>query len=179
YPWCPSPYPASTNDPHPAGYEGPDNTFVGISPDTTTGKVLFTTPLPASPNGGLTPGGSTWFALEGTPSNVVAIGENKPLTATSTTKFPFGPFASNGNVDTETSGQDDIQITPLNSAAGDTLTVTAVPVPAGPLGLAPWAGPEYFGVEGPLSPEPPLGQVRFSATNFSNLACVPLADFST
>jgi hypothetical protein len=170
YTWCPAGYPVGSNDPNPVGYEGPDNTFVGISPDFTTGKVLFTTPLP--------PGGSTWFGLDRTPTNVVAIGENKPLTAGSTTIFPFGPFAASGAVDTEKSGQDDIQITPLNSASGDTLTVTAVPVPAGPLGLDTW-GPGFFGSEGPLPSEPPSGQLRFSATNYPNLACVPYADFST
>jgi len=181
YSWCPPGYPVMPQDPNPVGYEGPDNTFVGISPDFTTGKVLFTTPLPGSPDGGVTPGGSTWFALDNTPTNVVAIGENKPLTAGSTTTFPFGPFGSsndNTSIDTETSGQDDIQITPLNSASGDTLTVTAVPVPAGPLGLDSW-GSGFFGIEGPLLPEPPSGQLRFSAPNYSNLACVPLADFST
>ena len=170
YPWCPVGYPVSSTDPNPVGYAGPDNTFVGISPDFTTGKILFTTPLPAN-------GGSTWFALDSTPTNVVAIGENKPLTAGSTTIFPFGPFTANGTVDSETSRQDDIQITPLNSASGDTLTVTAVPVPAGPLGLDTW-GAGFFGIEGPLLP-PPSGQQRFSATpNYSNLACVPYADFS-
>jgi len=179
YSWCPPGYPVVSGDTNPGGYEGPDNTFVGISPDFTTGKILFTTPLPGSPNGGVTPGASTWFALDSTPTNVVAIGENKPLTAGSTTIFPFGPFTASGTVDTETSGPDDIQITPLNSASGDTLTVTPVPVPAGPLGLVPWAGPTYFGVEGGLSPEPPSGQQRFSATNYPNLACVPYADFST
>lgn len=171
YPWCPSPYPNGLNDPNPVGYEGPDNTFVGISPDFTTGKILFTTPLPAA-------GGSTWFALDSTPTNVVAIGENKPLTAGSTTIFPFGPFTASGTVDTETSGQDDIQITPLNSASGDTLTVTPVPVPAGPLGLDSW-GSGFFGIEGGLLSEPLSGQQRFSATNYPNLACVPYADFST
>src|SRR5271167_4397596 len=69
----------------PTGYEGPNNTFVGISPDLTTGKVLFAVPLAAN-------GGTTWFSLENTPTAVAAIGENKPLTAYSTTMFPFGPF---------------------------------------------------------------------------------------
>jgi hypothetical protein len=158
----------------PSGYEGPNNTFVGISPDKTTGKVLFTTPLAAN-------GGTTWFSLEDLPTSVVAIGENKALTAGSTTTFAFGPFtcSSSENVTTcrEASLQDDMQITPLNSASGDTLTFTAVSgIPAGPLGLDSW-GAGNFGDETP--PASPPGQLRFSATNFSNLACVPYADFST
>jgi hypothetical protein len=172
--WCPSPYPNGPNDPNPAGYEGPNNTFVGMSPDTTTGKVLFTVALP--PNGG-----STWFALEGVPTIVTAVGENKPLTAGATTTFPFGPFACNGEnpiTCIETSSSDDLQIKPVNSAVGDTLTVAPVPVPAGPLGLVNW-GTDFFGIEGPLSPEPPSGQSRFSATNYPTLACVPYSDFSS
>src|SRR5439155_17577849 len=94
------------------GYEGPDNTFVGISPDFTTGKVLFTTPL--------APGATTWFALENTPMSVVAIGENKTLTAGSPTTFKFG-----------SSGDDDYVITPLNSASGDSMTITPIPVSPG------------------------------------------------
>jgi hypothetical protein len=159
----------------PTGYEGPDNTFLGTSPDLTTGKVLFTVALAAN-------GGTTWFSLENTPNAVAAIGENKALTAGSTTVFPFGPFTctsnENGTACTETSVADDLQVAPRNSATGDTLTVTAVPVPAGPLSLDNW-GTDYFGIEGPLSPEPPSGQQRFSATNYSNLACVPYSDFSS
>jgi hypothetical protein len=120
------------------GYEGPINTFVGInSPFNTTGKVLFTTPL--APHIGETPGGSTWFALENTPTTVIAVGENKPLTAGQTTIFPFGT----GNVD-------DYRITPVNSAPGDTMTITPIPVASN----------------------------DFSATNFSTLKCVPYKDFS-
>lgn len=40
----------------PTGYEGPNNTFGNISPDQTTGTVLFTTPI--------APGGSAYFFLE-------------------------------------------------------------------------------------------------------------------
>ena len=158
----------------PTGYEGPNNSFVGTSPDLTTGKVLFTAAL--APNGG-----TTWFSLENTPSAVAAIGENKPLTAGATTIFPFGPFTcvnGEGITCTETSVADDLQVAPRNSAAGDALTVTAVPVAAGPLSLDNW-GPDYFGIEGPLPVEPPSGQLRFSAANYSNLACVPYSDFSS
>jgi hypothetical protein len=158
----------------PTGYEGPNNTFLGMSPDLTTGKVLFTVPLAT--------GATTWFSLENAPNAVAAIGENKALTAGSTTVFPFGPFTcnsdDNGTVCTETAVADDLQVAPRNSAPSDTFTVTPVPVPAGPLGLNPWP-PSYFGIEGPLSAEPLSGQQRFSATNYSNLACVPYSDFSS
>ncbi len=40
----------------PTGYGGPDSTFSGISLDTTTGVVNFTTPI--------APGGFTYFSLE-------------------------------------------------------------------------------------------------------------------
>jgi hypothetical protein len=162
----------------PTGYEGPDNSFLGLSPDMTTGKVLFTVPLPPAPNGG-----TTWFSLENTPTTVVAVGENKPLTAGATTIFPFGPFtcSTNESVTTcteATGGPDDLQLTPVNSAVGDTLTVAPVPIPAGPLGLDSW-GSNSFGNEHGLSPEPPYGQQRFSATNYPTLACVPYSDFSS
>ena len=78
--WCPQnqvppvayPNPPGSQDPNPVGYEGPDNIFVGVSADFTTGTVSFTTPIP--------PGESTWFALENAPTTVVAIGETKTLT---------------------------------------------------------------------------------------------------
>jgi len=61
------------------GYEGPDNTFTNISADKTSGTVSFTTPIPN--------GGSTWFALEGTPQS---------LTAVSQTGQPMNPNSSTG-----------------------------------------------------------------------------------
>ncbi len=127
------------------GYEGPNNTFVGInSPSNTTGKVLFTTPLAKN-------GGTVVFSLEGPPSTVVAVGENKPLVAGQTTVFPFGPFSGSG---VEAFGlpdhPDDYQITPVNSATGDTMTITPVPV------------------MGPFN----------SGTKFPGLACVPYKDFN-
>jgi hypothetical protein len=162
----------------PTGYEGPDNTFLGISPDLTTGKVLFTVPLAAPV--GQTPGGTTWFSLENAPAAVAAVGENKLLTAGTTTTFPFGPFtcSSNENVTNcnETSVSDALQLAPVNSAPGDTITVAPIPVPAGPLGLDSW-GPGNFGSDKNLLPLGP-GQVRFSATTYPTLACVPYADFS-
>src|SRR6266566_547874 len=89
-------------------------------------------------------------------------------------------------------GKDDYQIKPLNSAAGDTLSVLPVPVPAGPLESGTF-GPfplgcvspnctflsGDFGKETPSLPSP----LRFSAGSNPNLggtkfACVPYADFS-
>ena len=135
------------NPTDPFDYEGPNNTFLGISSDFTTGKVLFT-----APTRGGTAGVSTWFALENTPTTVVAIGENKALTAGSTTIFPFGPFTCSEGTCTENStAGDDLQIAPRNSASGDTLTVAPVP--------------QSFST--------------FTATNFPNLACVPYSDFSS
>jgi hypothetical protein len=133
----------------PTGYEGPDNIFVGISPDTTTGKVLFTTPVP--------PGESTWFALEGIPTIFAAIGENKALTAGTPASFPFGPFTCSGSLEggitcTENSTEGDaLQLAPVNSASGDTLTVSPVA--------------QSFST--------------FSATNYPTLSCVPYSDFNT
>jgi hypothetical protein len=50
-PGCPS-----TSGFGPTDYEGPNNTFDNISADTTSGRVLFTNPIP--------PGGSAYWALE-------------------------------------------------------------------------------------------------------------------
>ena len=141
---------SNCNPTDPFDYEGPNNTFLGISPDFTTGKVLFTVPLAAPV--GQTPGGSTWFALENIPTTVVAIGENKALNAGSTTIFPFGPFTCSEGTCTESSAAgDDLQVAPRNSASGDTLTVAPVP--------------ESFST--------------FSAVNYPTLACVPYSDFNT
>ena len=111
YLWCPPSYV------DPIGYEGPDNTFVGLSSDGKTGKVLFRTPLG--------PGQTTWFALENAPpigtSAVVAIGEAQTLTSSQTSTFKFG-----------SGGFDDYQITPLSTLTGtDTMTITPIPVPSG------------------------------------------------
>ena len=117
----------------PTGYEGVNNlglnnTFVGISTDLSTGKVLFTTPLAA--------GASTWFSLESTPTSVVAIGEAKTLTA-SATAFPFGPVTGSGPF-TENATVDDYQITPLSALTpgADMMTITAIPVLSNQFGAA-------------------------------------------
>jgi hypothetical protein len=64
YSWCPG---ASS------GYEGPDNTFTVAS--ATMGTVNFTTAIPD--------GGSTWFAMEGTPQSVLSFqGPVTPVSGT-------------------------------------------------------------------------------------------------
>jgi hypothetical protein len=59
------------------GYEGPNNTFTGISVDKKSGTVHFTAPIPN--------GGSTWFALEGTPDSI---------SNAQTVVLPLGPNAT-------------------------------------------------------------------------------------
>ena len=59
------------------GYEGPNNTFTGISGDKKSGTVNFIAPIPN--------GGSTWFALEGTPDSI---------SNAQTVVLPLGPGAT-------------------------------------------------------------------------------------
>jgi hypothetical protein len=70
-------------------------------------------------------------------------------------------------------GNDDYLFSPVNSAAGDQLTVTPIPVPAGPLGLPAFGGGSNFGSEIPV-----FSALRFAAPSFPNEACIPYADFS-
>jgi hypothetical protein len=63
------------------GYEGPDNTFTNITNSAMTGTVVFTIPIP--------PGKSTWFALEGQPSDLTGASETSiAVTQTGTTITP-------------------------------------------------------------------------------------------
>jgi len=193
---------------NPFDYYGPDNAFVGISPDYTTGTVRFTTPIP--------PNGSTWFALENTPFTVVSIGETQQLVTGVTNVFPFGPFvctsdpcgAGNGTW-TEQSNGDDAQFTPVSQLIDfDQWTVLPIPVCAGPLGdnspsppsnFGPFAfdsTSEFvtgnFGLETPSCPSygPPGFVTNFgptSATTFgslpypnqNSLALVPYLDYTS
>lgn len=59
----------------PYDYQGPDNTFSNYA-SLTSGTVNFVTPLPN--------GGSTWFALEGTPSSVSVVTVSYTLAVTLT-----------------------------------------------------------------------------------------------
>jgi hypothetical protein len=169
----------------PTGYEGPNNTFVGISPDQTTGTIFFTTPI--------LPGGSTWFSLEGTPAAVVSIGETQPMAQGVTNVFPFGPFVcttlseeepdcnpGNGAWTEQVYG-DDFQAEPLTHLQDvDQWTVLAIPLPAGPLGIGDGGafgfGPGQYGIETPGAL--PYGPPRFNSPNFSNLACIAYTDYS-
>ena len=77
-----------------------------------------------------------------------------------------------------TFGKDDYKITPQTSVTGDTLSVLPLPFPAGPLGSVNFtAFPSgQFGLPGETPT--PSSPFQFSATNFTNLACIPYADFS-
>lgn len=181
----PSSFQNSNNDPF--DYEGPNNAFVGVSPDLTTGTVLFNTPI--------LPGGSTWFALDTSPAVVVSIGETQTLATGVTNVFPFGPFTcppescgSGYGTWTEQVYGDDLQLTPLSALISktDQWTVFPIPVPAGPLGSITF-GPfiigantefssGYFGIEQPGSVPP--GPPGFSSNNFPTLACTPYTDYS-
>jgi len=61
YTWCTNPY----SDPN--GYQGPHNTFTVVPGVYTSGTVNFDFPPGYT---GIPPGGSTWFALEGTPQSI-------------------------------------------------------------------------------------------------------------
>jgi len=134
-----------------SGYAGPDNTFVGISEGSSTGKVLFRHALAAH-------GGTTWFSLEGAPTNTVAIGENQTLTGNTQSVYKFGPGNPTRSPGPLAAGsEDDFKITPKKTATddptGDSLTVT--PVPVDPLQVS--AGPNF-----PIT-----------------LACIPYFDYSS
>jgi hypothetical protein len=69
YSWCPATYA------DPVGYEGPDNTF--SRDGSNSGTVTFTT--------GIGDGGSTWFALEGTPQSISGTTVTTTLSTMTTT----------------------------------------------------------------------------------------------
>ncbi len=86
---------------------------------------------------------------------------------------------SNGIQTTYNIGKDYFNITPLNANSGDYLKVLPVPVPAGPVGTPPFATAGMFGVEPVTSLPASLSPTtQFSATNYPNQACVPVASFS-
>ena len=100
YSWCTPTY----SDPN--GYEGPDNTFAIT--DAMHGTVNFPVPIPN--------GGSTWFALEGSPLSFGTISQTQTLEPGVQMTYPAGQDNSKW-----TSGP--------TSAGGEQLTVTAVPFP--------------------------------------------------
>jgi len=134
----------------PIDYQGPNNTFTGISSDYTTGTVRFTAPI--------APAGTAWFALDNTPAAVVSIGETQQLATGVPNVFPFGPFTCmvddpcvpgsgtwvEQTPTPPTPAVDDFVLTPISAltpGAVDYWTVLPIPVPAGPLGVASTFGP--------------------------------------
>jgi len=182
---------ASSSNPY--DYEGPNNTYSGISPDYTTGTISFVTPIP--------PGGSTWFGLENTPAAVVSIGETQPLVTGTANVFPFGPFicpsgcGPGSGVWTEQSNGDDLEFTPVSGVTGlDYWTFLPLPLCAGPVGESPFGPfvgtPSFgfaaydFGLEAPSgcpSYGPPPFLTNFSVTypSSNSLACIPYSDYSS
>ncbi len=76
-----------------SGYEGPNNTFTNISEDERSGTVHFT-------GGGIPNGGSTFFALEGTPDALTGVTQTgQPIDATAGTNaaqtFTFNDATNN------------------------------------------------------------------------------------
>jgi hypothetical protein len=142
----------------PTGYEGPNNTYVGISSDFTTGKVLFKTPLAAN-------GGGTWFSLENAPATVVAIGESQTLTAGVTSIFKFGP--GNASLNLAPGSEDDFKVTPLItngiSPTGDNFTVTPVIV-----------NPADFGAASPFQNLKCLPYQDYSVDAANNSTCIEI-----
>ena len=188
----------------PTDYQGPDNTFVGISTDYTTGTILFTVPL--APNGG-----STWSGMENTPAAVVSVGETQQLVTGVANVFPFGPFTCTSDgcspgsgTWSESGGEDDFQFTPIAGVTGaDYWTFLPIPVCAGPAGESPFGpftgSPSFgfttgdFGLEAPsncptygpsafvtnFGPLPAGGFGTLPFPNQNSLACVPYLDYSS
>ena len=95
----------------PGDYQGPNNTFTAISDNQMSGTVVFT-------GDGIAPGGSTWFALEGTPNSLTTVTQTQATPPGVTTLFDFGPF--------------NLKSTPAATTQnGNSLTITAIPVTAG------------------------------------------------
>jgi hypothetical protein len=84
------------------GYEGPNNTFTSISANKTSGTVNFTTPILS--------GGSTWFALEGTPASL-----GQTIQPGGTYVYPVG--------------KDNYKLMPFNNVGGELVTISFVQVP--------------------------------------------------
>jgi hypothetical protein len=84
------------------GYEGPDNTFINIIENKTSGTVSFTHTIPNN-------GGSTWFALEGTPASL-----GQTIEPGGTYVYPVG--------------QDNVKLMPFNNLGGELVTFSFVQV---------------------------------------------------
>jgi hypothetical protein len=122
YSWC-------SNDP--TGYEGPHNTF---SVDTGTSCTVNNVPATCFTSGtvnfvvgegdtGIPAGGSTWFALEGTPESIGGVSVTEPLTSTITQFIIPTPGATTiQTIDYTNSGADP------NAFNGTLMKVTFLPI---------------------------------------------------
>jgi hypothetical protein len=128
YSWCPVGYPTVSGDTNPVGYEGSNNTFTVDAPTScggefctflASGTVNFVN-FVGDANVGIPSGGSTWFALEGTPTSFGTISQTQTLHPGVQVIYP--------------AGNDNIKFTPFNNVGGELLTVTAVPVPQSTFG---------------------------------------------
>lgn len=122
YSWCPATY----------GYEGPDNTFTNRNTVTSGGPCTATTPCHTSGTVQFTSsipnGGTTWFALEGSPQSLVLSGQTvgpTPLNTT-TTNFPFNTpgattvqtidYTNSGTNPTSTGAEMQVTFQPISEA---------------------------------------------------------------
>jgi hypothetical protein len=131
YLWCPGGYPATPGDHNPNGYAGPHNTFivdtgtsctVNSQPATcyTSGTVNF---VVGEVDNGIPAGGSTWFALEGTPESIGGVSVTESLTTTTTQFIIPTPGATTiQTIDYTNSGTDP------TSSGGTLMKVTFLPI---------------------------------------------------
>lgn len=107
----------------PYGYEGPNNAFINISEDHTSGTVSFFTVQcddDCTQTPGLGAGAGTWLALEGTPNSLTLISESQmlPYTPSNTPQTQTASFGSGPSAHTAAYTLNTV-INPLN------VTVTA------------------------------------------------------
>ena len=112
----------------PTGYEGPNSTFTGF-PSHLVGN--FTYGLPPAPSGtvnfspGISTGGSSWFAMEGTPASFGQVSQTQTIFPGQTYVYPIG--------------NDNYKVMPFNNLGGELLTLTAFLTPR-----ASFVGPAGF-----------------------------------
>jgi hypothetical protein len=92
------------------GYEGPHNTFA-TSENKTMGTVNF---VLTEGDSGIPAGGSTWFALEGTPLSLTTISQTFILQPGVTVSVPVG-----NNL---------YKFKPIDNIGGELFTITAFPI---------------------------------------------------
>ncbi|MCU1300767.1 MAG: conserved repeat domain [Candidatus Sulfotelmatobacter sp.] len=98
----------------PSGYEGPNSTFSGFSSQVIGGITVGMPPAASgtlSFNPAISNNGSTWFAMEGTPTSFGLISQTQPVFPGVTTIYPIGA--------------DNYKITPFNNQGGELVTITA------------------------------------------------------